>query len=518
MNKLINVIDEQGNKLAPTYPRRAKYLIKHGRAQADGDNTIILLTPPKNMTATKHRSAFAAYLTEKKRAQKTITEHMRLFDVFEDTPPSADEIGIFCWGRPGAAYGSGGQIARWRFLDEFAAFCEAQETTGKADYAQPIFAAAIRTLIHDYFEGDAWHAVTKFKQEIVFIPQDAQILPQFLNGLSNDEFVTAFKALQKLAYGIYEGIEQGSPFEWGWPDWRGLGVYGINHNRVMRAIESLSYGELADDTLVMDKKDYFATDHNKPQDRAIMLLKGIAQHGFFIEGLDDKKAAAFTVSCPDSPNVMRVLQAYFRSRPNPEGCTKCTKDCTEQAHCWQTNYYRHAKLLSHRFVEACESADVHAPYSMADVGKAEFLARTDYLPESLRQTHYAIYHDACKVGIWTEPFYDMFSNAIVYAKGTWKKHKRLIFWDSNAIFVRFERVFSKHPEKIAELEARFPGIFAQKEAQGQRRCANCEPTCKHLYMGTVSYCDYSEFKFDKLSHDDAIFIYELFKLDNNIKL
>jgi len=48
MSKLINVIDEQGNALAPTYPKRAKFLVKHGRARTDGDSTIILLPPPQN--------------------------------------------------------------------------------------------------------------------------------------------------------------------------------------------------------------------------------------------------------------------------------------------------------------------------------------------------------------------------------------------------------------------------------------------------------------------------------------
>ena len=418
MSKLINVIDEQGNALAPTYPKRAKYLVKHGRARADGDGAIILLTPPKNMTAIKHKDSFAAHLTERKRAHKTITEHMRLFDVLGDTKPTTEELGSFVWGKQGTWHGSGELTARWRFLDEFAAFCEAQEPGGQADYELPIFAAAIRTLIHDHFEGDAWRAVTKYKQEIVFIPEGTKIDPQYLNGLGNDEFVTAFKTLQELIYGIYEGIEQGSPFEWGWPDYRGLTVYGINHDRVMRVFEPLSYGELVSDMLVVDKKDYFAYDANKPQDRAIMLLKGFAQHGFHIAGLEDKKSSVFTVSCPDSPNVMQVVQSYFRRRLNLENCHNCADDCMEQEHCYSTNYHRHTKLISHRFVEVSEKVDVYVPWSMAEAAKAEFLARTDCLPVNLRQTHYDIYQDACKVGIWTEPFYDMFKGAIVYAKGS----------------------------------------------------------------------------------------------------
>jgi len=146
---------------------------------------------------------------------------------------------------------------------------------------------------------------------------------------------------------------------------------------------------------------------------------------------------------------------------------------------------------------------------MAEASKAEFLARTDYLPADLRQTHYAIYNDACKAGIWAEPFYDMFKDAIVYAKGTWKKHKRIIFWDSG-ILVRLERVFKKHPEKAAELEARFPGSITNK----RKHCADCKPTCKHRQDGDDPWCGYTEFWFGNPTHDDAMFVWELFKLDN----
>lgn len=42
------VIDEQGNKLESTYPKRAKGLIKNGRAQYVDENTICLVVLPKH--------------------------------------------------------------------------------------------------------------------------------------------------------------------------------------------------------------------------------------------------------------------------------------------------------------------------------------------------------------------------------------------------------------------------------------------------------------------------------------
>ena len=45
--KTVIVIDEQGNKLESTYPKRAKGLIKIGRAQYVDENTICLVNLPK---------------------------------------------------------------------------------------------------------------------------------------------------------------------------------------------------------------------------------------------------------------------------------------------------------------------------------------------------------------------------------------------------------------------------------------------------------------------------------------
>ncbi len=49
--KTVIVIDEQGNQYESTYPKRAKCLVKSGRARYVDDNTILILTRPplKNM-------------------------------------------------------------------------------------------------------------------------------------------------------------------------------------------------------------------------------------------------------------------------------------------------------------------------------------------------------------------------------------------------------------------------------------------------------------------------------------
>ncbi|MBQ3182229.1 MAG: hypothetical protein IJB57_01035 [Clostridia bacterium] len=50
IEKNIIVVDENGNEYEATYPKRAKGLVKHGRARFINENTICLACPPENET------------------------------------------------------------------------------------------------------------------------------------------------------------------------------------------------------------------------------------------------------------------------------------------------------------------------------------------------------------------------------------------------------------------------------------------------------------------------------------
>ena len=50
MEKNIEVVDEAGNVYEPTWPKRAKGLVKHGRARFVDENRICLTCPPDIMT------------------------------------------------------------------------------------------------------------------------------------------------------------------------------------------------------------------------------------------------------------------------------------------------------------------------------------------------------------------------------------------------------------------------------------------------------------------------------------
>lgn len=53
ITKNVLVVDEQGNKIGATYPKRAKGLIKNGRARFIDENKICLACPPNNILEDK---------------------------------------------------------------------------------------------------------------------------------------------------------------------------------------------------------------------------------------------------------------------------------------------------------------------------------------------------------------------------------------------------------------------------------------------------------------------------------
>lgn len=53
IEKNVIVVDEQGNSYEPTYPKRAKGLVNHGRARYLSENKICLACPPSKLEERK---------------------------------------------------------------------------------------------------------------------------------------------------------------------------------------------------------------------------------------------------------------------------------------------------------------------------------------------------------------------------------------------------------------------------------------------------------------------------------
>ena len=71
MTKNVTVVDEQGNEYGATYPKRAKGLVKNGRARFVDENKICLACPPNEyledneMSENKNVNTHEATATEK---------------------------------------------------------------------------------------------------------------------------------------------------------------------------------------------------------------------------------------------------------------------------------------------------------------------------------------------------------------------------------------------------------------------------------------------------------------------
>lgn len=75
IEKNIRVVDEQGNEYEATYPKRAKGLVKNGRARFVDEYTICLACPPKQQEENR--------MTEKESIVQTVQEALTAKDIFE---------------------------------------------------------------------------------------------------------------------------------------------------------------------------------------------------------------------------------------------------------------------------------------------------------------------------------------------------------------------------------------------------------------------------------------------------
>ncbi|MCL2376398.1 MAG: hypothetical protein FWC76_03265 [Defluviitaleaceae bacterium] len=379
-------------------------------------------------------------------------------------------------------------------LNDYADFCETGE---------PLLTSAFREHIRETFEGEARKAMKAYKNSMAYIPKDTKIDAIFLGGLTNDEFVTAFRALQKLVYAIYGDVERGSPFEWGWLDWKSITAEGINNNRVIMTLDALvGSSHLDSGVMVVDKKHFGAHAICKPIAKAKLMLKGLMKMGLHIEELDNKKSSTFTVSYPYTPNLITALFSYFKNR--------------------QSDYNNHIRIFSYRFVEA----------PAAQTRETFFLAKTDGEPEQLREIYYWLYDEAVKHGFSPEGNENMGCYSYKKDSKEWlllgngsSYHEDDFLHSPNyalAAKARFYHVFQTHPEKMDKLKKRFPDSFGRPWTQ----CYKCKAKwdgCKYRVIFKQVSQDYyhcgrhHHLYFHDPTLEDVKAILELYKLENNIK-
>jgi hypothetical protein len=450
-----------------------------------------------------NKQDFLNHLTVRKKNQDYINKCgdllNRLENKLQGEPPTAEAIGEFVrdhW----SGYVSRDKLT-YQILSEYADFCKSEI---------PSFTHAYNKHIRETFEGEARKAMKLYKDFMVFIPPNTKINPIHLNGLTNDEFVGAFQALQEFLYATYSEIEHGSPFDWGWPDWNDLTGYGFIYNRVVMVLNALVENGHAENNILIVDKHRFAEHAKKradeqlvckPPEKTKRLLEGLNKTGLHIEGLDDKNIPFFSVSFPKNPNVIAVICSYFKER----------------------NTTNHIRYFSYRFIEdpATQSRETF------------FLAKTDGEPEHVREIYYWLYDEAGKHGFY--PTGEEKIYCYLYKKGTkeWlllgkgsSYHEEEFLHSVNHTLsakFAFPKIYYTHPQKIEWLTKRFPESFTTRWG-GCHRCKEKKGKlneCKHRIIfdedNPHHRCIRGFFYFHNPTFDDVKMILEMYKLENNIK-
>ena len=81
IEKNIIVVDENGNEYEATYPKRAKGLVKNGRARFIDENTICLACPPKNELEDKKMSENKKVINETNAKAEATTQETTKFTI-----------------------------------------------------------------------------------------------------------------------------------------------------------------------------------------------------------------------------------------------------------------------------------------------------------------------------------------------------------------------------------------------------------------------------------------------------
>jgi len=450
----------------------------------------------------KHK--FKQYLKHKNKKQDYIDKcgklYDRLYKSLNGEQPTDDLICEFAknsW----SGYASRDKMV-YDFLSAYADFCE------DSDYNT---SDVIRKHIKSAFEGLTKKAVVKYKHEMVFIPDDTLINPLFLEGLTNDEFVTAFRAWQEMIWAMYDEIERGSPFEWGFPGWETWTVVGVNQAQIMDVFRALAEcAQLSSDALIVDKKAFGKAFGKacKPLHMAKSTLEKFVDMGLSIDSVDDKKAQDFTLSCPDTPNLITVMYSYFMYQEISciEDCGKCMKKC-----------WHHVKNFSYRYVEATERPPQETYY----------LAYTEGTQKEVRDIYDFLHDEAIKNGFMFQG--DCEQGGLLYKKGNKKwllagsessYHEVDFLFDPDyqmAVKVQFKRIFTTIPNMKEVLITRFPQVIYRKRST----CWGCRDECTKRIIFDISGNEKrccNTFVFADPTHDDVMFLLELFKEENRIKL
>ena len=418
------------------------------------------------------KEAYRSYLIEKKKKQGVIDKYMASLDevlnILGDAEPTPDTIKTYMHNQ---YHGVTVLENARKFLRELSNYCAK---------ASPVFENAIQEYFRRNWEDSASTITAGSRTSArvtVPIPPGTKINPRRLSKLTNDEYVQAFATLQGIIISIHEDIVR-NPAEWGY------------ENNVMQVFGALvnPYSH-EDDVSVVERYhfDYADRIKERPKGTVKKIINGLTAMGFHFEDFEGN-SETFSMSYPDSPNVINVLKDYCKPISNgASSCGDCGDDCFEG--CYKINWYNPSSF-SYRYVEdpATQTHDIH------------FLANADWLPEAQREVMFWLHDEAIRHGF-------IHHRGNIYKKGSkaWLNfgsdksyHEQFHMPPGTlnyALVIRLplKKIYITNPEVVVELAERFPEAIEISKCHG----------------GPFYFCD--------PTLDDAKVILEWFKLENKIK-
>ena len=346
------------------------------------------------------------------------------------------------------------------------------------------------------------------RETIFLIPADCKIDARYLDGLSNEAFVAAFRELQETMIRIYEDAEK-APFDWGYPaENKSIELYAAAYNRISDLFCALAAnGTLAGEELIVEMDGFkkAVRTHKKIE----LILSKMEQFGFSLGGYE-KRADSFAVTYRANADVLKVLLQYAKAQ-DPQ----ITHGMSQR--------YTFASF-SYRWVE--DRAEQRH--------ETIFLVQMDVSPKRLQEIQYWLYDVAKGYGYTIDMEKPFEKNCPNYRKGS----KDFInayageFWLNQGTYgayrvlskVIFRSVFDSHSEKISALAEKCPGVFGESDANCTRCHGRkgadepCSMRIRYRFDGRdYENCAYNSFYFLDPTLDSFKDIFDLFVIENKIK-
>lgn len=369
-------------------------------------------------------------------------------------------------------------------------------------------AETIKEALTNRYKKTAANFAAGRKTLIVPIPDDVFIDIKHLNGIENDEFISAFRELQNLIVSIYGDIEK-SPFNWGFPDFEQNEGY---YHRVTDFLFGFARnGIYKEGILTVDYKAFFADPDVKRHRKAELIVQNLSNFGFVINGYG-KKSKSFEITYPDNNNLINVLYSYVNAL-----CENDLSWATDRQHPCHWTISRHKYGFSYRYVEEPTRQNHELP----------FLIEFDLSTEEGKKVLLLVHDEAAKHGYYidlNEPMNLMFHNSLLYKNGDKKflfagENQRILVYGGGvrrgiSVKAEFRNVFTAEKEKMDKLIHRFPDTFKGNCNFCFHRRTSCQLRMKYIVDGETRFsCSGHSFWFENLTINDVADILEMFQFE-----